>query len=139
MELDERAFSYWNTEIHDWFMESGSYEIQIGKSAQEILLKKEVQVRTGRKLPRSYTLNSTLGEVMKDEQGQRLLGEVLGYTAGQAEDMDAITAKSEDGSQMMNQEMLEAMMGGMPLRQMMSFIPGIKKENLTELIKMLNE
>lgn len=139
LELDERAFSYWNTEIHDWFMESGSYEIQIGKSAQEILLKKEVQVRTGRKLPRSYTLNSTLGEVMKDEQGQRLLGEVLGYTAGQAEDMDAITAKSEDGSQMMNQEMLEAMMGGMPLRQMMSFIPGIKKENLTELIKMLNE
>ena len=139
LELDERAFSYWNTEIHDWFMESGSYEIQIGKSAQEILLKKEVQVRTGRKLPRSYTLNSTLGEVMKDEQGQSLLGEVLGYTAGQAEDMDAITAKSEDGSQMMNQEMLEAMMGGMPLRQMMSFIPGIKKENLTELIKMLNE
>ena len=76
---------------------------------------------------------------MKDERGQRLLGEVLGYTAGKAEGMDAITAKSEDGSQMMNQEMLEAMMGGMPLRQMMSFIPGIKKENLTELIKILNE
>lgn len=139
LELDGRAFSYWNTEIHDWYMEPGSYEIQIGKSAQEILLKKEVQVRTERKLPRIYTLNSTLGEVMKDEKGQRLLGEVLGYTAGQAEGMDAITAKSEDGSQMMNQEMLEAMMGGMPLRQMMSFIPGIKKENLTELIKMLNE
>lgn len=139
LELDGRAFSYWNTEIHDWYMEPGSYEIQIGKSAQEILLKKEVQVRTERKLPRIYTLNSTLGEVMQDEKGQRLLGEVLGYTAGQAEGMDAITAKSEDGSQMMNQEMLEAMMGGMPLRQMMSFIPGIKKENLTELIKMLNE
>lgn len=139
LELDGRAFSYWNTEIHDWYMEPGSYEIQIGKSAQEILLKKEVQVRTERKLPRIYTLNSTLEEVMKDERGQRLLGEVLGYTAGKAEGMDAITAKSEDGSQMMNQEMLEAMMGGMPLRQMMSFIPGIKKENLTELIKMLNE
>ncbi len=139
LELDGRAFSYWNTEIHDWYMEPGSYKIQIGKSAQEILLEKEVQVITERKLPRSYTLNSTLGEVMKDERGQRLLGEVLGYTAGKAEGMDAITAKSEDGSQMMNQEMLEAMMGGMPLRQMMSFIPGIKKENLTELIKMLNE
>lgn len=139
LELDGRAFSYWNTEIHDWYMEPGSYKIQIGKSAQEILLEKEVQIRTERKLPRSYTLNSTLGEVMKDERGQHLLGEVLGYTAGKAEGIDAITAKSEDGSQMMNQEMLEAMMGGMPLRQMMSFIPGIKKENLTELIKMLNE
>ena len=24
-ELDARAFAYWNTEIHDWFVESGVY------------------------------------------------------------------------------------------------------------------
>ena len=27
-ELDARAFAYWNTELHDWFVESGDYEIK---------------------------------------------------------------------------------------------------------------
>lgn len=28
-ELDSRAYAYWNTEIHDWHVETGAYEIQI--------------------------------------------------------------------------------------------------------------
>lgn len=34
--LDRRAYAYWSTEIHDWYMESGEYEIQIGRNAQDI-------------------------------------------------------------------------------------------------------
>ena len=35
-ELDARAFAYWNTEIHDWFVESGSYDVQVGKNADDV-------------------------------------------------------------------------------------------------------
>ena len=34
--LDRRAYAYWSTEIHDWYMESEEYEIQIGRNAQDI-------------------------------------------------------------------------------------------------------
>ena len=37
-ELDSRAYAYWNTEIHDWHVETGAYEIQICRNAQEVLL-----------------------------------------------------------------------------------------------------
>lgn len=37
-ELGGRAFSYYNTAISDWHVESGNYEIRIGASSQEILL-----------------------------------------------------------------------------------------------------
>ena len=36
-ELDSRAYAYWNTEIHDWHVETGAYEIQICRNAQEVL------------------------------------------------------------------------------------------------------
>lgn len=44
-ELDSRAYAYWNTEIHDWHVETGAYEIQICRNAQEVLLSEEVQDR----------------------------------------------------------------------------------------------
>ena len=136
--LDARAFSYWNTQIHDWYAETGYYVIQIGKSASEMLLAKEVHVTSEKTLPKTYTLNSTFGEIMADPKGQQILQQVMGNIGGNSPEMEAATAGSEDGGGMMNQEMLEAMLGGMPLRQMLSFIPGINKGMLSQLVDALN-
>ena len=136
--LGARAFSYWNTQIHDWYAETGSYEIQLGKSVADIVLAKNVHVTAEKVLPRNYTLNSTFGEIMADPKGQQILQGVMGNIGGDSAEMQAATAGSEDGSGMMNQEMLEAMLGGMPLRQMLSFIPGINKEMLMQLVNALN-
>ena len=38
-----------------------------------------------------------------------------------------------------NQEMMAAMMEGMPLRQLLSFVPGIKREMLEQMVGALNE
>lgn len=38
-----------------------------------------------------------------------------------------------------NQEMMAAMMEGMPLRQLLSFVPGIKREILEQMVGALNE
>ncbi|HUM44639.1 MAG TPA: glycoside hydrolase family 3 C-terminal domain-containing protein, partial [Fervidobacterium sp.] len=37
--LDKRSFAYYNTEIRDWYVESGEFEILVGKSSKEIELK----------------------------------------------------------------------------------------------------
>ena len=75
---------------------------------------------------------------MADPKGQQILQQVMGNIGGNSPEMEAATAGSEDGGGMMNQEMLEAMLGGMPLRQMLSFIPGINKGMLSQLVDALN-
>lgn len=140
-ELDSRAFSYWNTTLHDWYVETGRYEIQIGKSASVILMAEEVTVSGEKTVPRQFTLNSTLGEILSDARGQQVLGQMLGYASGpelETPEMAAVTAGTEDGGGVLNQEMMKAMMEGMPLRQMLSFIPGTDKKKLEELVSVLN-
>lgn len=41
-ELDRRAFSFWNTEKHDWDIENGGFEIQICKNAHEVILSQKL-------------------------------------------------------------------------------------------------
>ena len=42
-------------------------------------------------------------------------------------------------SGVVNQEMMAAMMEGMPLRQLLSFVPGIKREMLEQMVNALNQ
>ncbi len=44
IELDERAFSYYNILINDWHTESGKYKILVGSSSADIRLESEVKV-----------------------------------------------------------------------------------------------
>ncbi len=44
--LGKRAFAYYNTAIHDWHVESGSFDILVGASAADIKLKTVIQVES---------------------------------------------------------------------------------------------
>ncbi len=44
--LDSRAFSFWNTIIHDWHVESGDFLILVGASSQDIRLTGKVFVES---------------------------------------------------------------------------------------------
>ena len=117
-------------------MESGRYEIQIGKSASEILLFEDIEVEGEKVIPKVYTLNSTFGEVMADPQGRAIL-EMFGKNMNVQESMAAI-ADSEGGEGVISQEMIAAMMEGMPLRTIMMFAPGVQPEMLGKLVEALN-
>lgn len=134
--LGSRAFAYWETEIHDWFVESGAYEIQIGRSASEIILSKEIRVEGEKIIPKVYTRNSTVGEVMADPKSRRIL-EAMGKEMNMGESIAAM-ADSQGGAGVISKEMVAAMMEGMPLRSVMMFMPGLKPEMLEQLINALN-
>lgn len=135
--LDKRAFAYWSVQIHDWHVESGDYEIQIGKSAQEIILKDSVQVESETVIPKVFTINSTMGEIMADPKGKMILEQSMkALTAGGPAQAMAEGAQDESGA--ISNEMVAAMMEGMPLRQILSFVPGVKKEMLEQLLQALN-
>lgn len=134
--LGRKAYAYWNTEIHGWHVESGEYEIQIGRNAQDIVLSKTIYVESETVIPKVYTLNSTIGEILADPKGniifERAMASMMGEKAGTMEE------QAMGDGEAISKEMMAAMMEGMPLRQMLSFIPGVTKKALNQLVMALN-
>ena len=138
-ELDMRAFAYWNEEIHSWYVDSGEYQIQIGKNAQEPVLSVPVRVRGTKEIPKVYTLNTCLGPLMRDPKAQSVMGAFLGnMSQGTDKAKEEKEQRPEDPSGAVSAEMMAAMMEEMPLRQLLSFVPGITRRMLEQLVDALN-
>lgn len=136
--LDKRAFAYWDMRLHDWHVLSGEYTIHIAKSVRERILSSTVTVESTEAVPVVYDFNSTIGDIMKDPKGKAILeaAQKQMFADTQAREMEE---NAQDSSGAVNHEMMQATMEGMPLRQMLSFIPGIKREMLQQLIDALNQ
>lgn len=51
IELTQRAFAFYNTDLKDWQVESGVFEILVGASSQDIRLKETVEVNSTQQAP----------------------------------------------------------------------------------------
>ena len=132
--LGKRAFAYWNTQIHDWHVESGEFRILVGKSSRDIQLEETVTVESTVKLPVHFTLDSTFGDLMQDKKAREILEPMmkLDMVGGQEEDSDVAASA-------ISSEMMEAMMKYMPLRGVLSFSIGkVSLEQLQGLLDQLN-
>ena len=136
--LDERAFAYWNTTIHDWYVEDGTYNVMIGEDADKMCLSEEIIVHGTREIPKTYSLNTCLGELMRDPKAQAVMGPFMQGMAQNDAAKDMAEAQENDTSGAVNQEMMAAMMDGMPLRQLLSFVPGITRDMLEQMVNALN-
>nr|WP_304971579.1 glycoside hydrolase family 3 C-terminal domain-containing protein [uncultured Schaedlerella sp.] len=135
--LDRRAFAYWSTQIHDWHVENGEYEIQIGRNAQDIVLSHSVTVESEVHIPKVFDFNSTMGEILADPKGKAVLEQAMASMAG-AEEAQEMEEQAQGDGGAINSEMMAAMMEGMPLRQLISFVPGVTKDALNQLLMALN-
>ncbi len=136
--LNKRSFACFNTDIHDWHVESGMFTVMIGKSSRDIVLQSDIYVESTVKLPVHYTTDSTLGDVLSDPEAAKVVkglfaGNILGGNESSGEDGSA-TAEA------MSNEMMEAMMQYMPLRGVLSFAgdKGIDMVQLQKLVDKLN-
>ena len=137
VELDKRSFAYWDVESHDWLVEEGKYQIIIGKSAEEKILVADVAVSPVKTPRKVFHLNSTIGEVLADKHAGPLFEQMMGKTFVGYTEARQVTENSQ--SDAVSAEMMHAMMEGMPLRQLLSFVPGIEKSMLEDLIAALNQ
>lgn len=134
-ELDQRSFAYWNTAIHDWHVESGEYEIQIGKNCEEIALRQKIFVN-GKDLKPIYTMDSIFLDIFENAEAREKASVLLdalakGFGGGQERTEEAASAVS-DG-------MMEAMLKYMPLRGILSFAGGaISEQQIQMLLDALN-
>ena len=118
MELDDRAFSWYSTELGEWYAAPGEYEILIGASSRDIRLSAPVHYQTERRLPVHITLNTTVGELMENANTKafaRLIIKKMDAFFGVGDD------NSETGKEAINDEMANAIVASQPLRGVISF------------------
>ncbi|RAO99714.1 glycosyl hydrolase family 3, partial [Petrotoga sp. 9PW.55.5.1] len=130
--LDKRAFAYYNPEIKDWHVESGEFEILIGKSSKEIVLKEKVKVNSTVKIKKKFHRNSTVGDLMEDPVGVQIMNELIQKLSKVGGMFSEDDHKSND--------MVLAMMKYMPLRGLINFGKGeFTEEMLKEILEKVNE
>lgn len=137
--LCKRAFAYWNTQIHDWHVESGEFDIQIGRSSRDIAASKTITVDSTVKLPVEYDLNSLFMDINADPDAKKAMAPMMESIAkvfGPNEDGE----KTDAASEAITEEMSTAMFDNMPLRAAISFGAGsITFEQLDKLTDLLNK
>lgn len=135
--LDARAFAYYHTELKEFFVESGTFAILVGSSSREIRGEGKVYVEGTREYKPKYHLNTTIGDLMKDEKASRILAPL--FTASTLVEV-CDTDSAEKGEEDSFTGLQEAMMGYLPLRGMVSFQDGsVDFEKLQKILDQLNE
>jgi beta-glucosidase len=127
--LDKRAFAYFDVMIHDWFVETGVFEIEIGASSRDIRLSVPIVVEGTRELPHVFTRYSSIGDVMSSSKGKAVLGGMMAAMQQQSNS----TVNMGEGSG----EMIAAMMKDMPLATVINFADA-SDERLEEILTALN-
>ena len=134
--LDKRAFAYWNTDIHDWHVESGRYLIQVGGSSRDIAIEQEVYVESTTKLPRHYTMDTTFGDLMDDPEAMELIAPPMHVDFLEKKENEDTT---DAAAEAITAEMQAAMMKYMPLRGVFSFASGsVTPQQVQEVLDKLN-
>ena len=117
--LGKRAFAYWNTQLHDWYVESGDFTIEIGQSSRRIEVSAVVQVDSTAQLPRHYTMDSIVMDLLADPKAAALIQPMMRSI------MSGLNPEGDQGSDVareaISEEMNLAMIQYMPLRGALSF------------------
>ena len=136
--LDKRTFAVWNRQIHDWYVETGAFTIEVGSSSRDLPLKGTVEVESTTELPRHYTLDSIFMDIMADPKAKKILEPVIRNSMAVLAP-DEGREQTEAAKEAISEDMNMAMMNYMPLRGMFSFGDGgISREELEEMLAKVN-
>lgn len=157
MPLAREAFAHWDRTGQRWAVEAGAYQIRIGASSRDIRLSTSVTIASSDEIAAAP---GTTGAVATDAEFAALLGHavptargLLPYTADSTIDdlrstwlgrrlrsalLAMVSKQIPDGGDDM-QSMLDAVVGGMPLRAMVASAGGrLSFEVLDTAIAVLN-
>ncbi|MBO7664208.1 MAG: glycoside hydrolase family 3 C-terminal domain-containing protein [Clostridia bacterium] len=135
--LGKRAFAHWNTRIHDWWVETGDFSIEVGDSSACLPLKATVKVESTVALPKNFDMNSIYMDILADPRGQEIFGSFIRkMTADFSSEQESV---SEAASEAVTEEMNMAMLNYMPIRGAISFGGGLQEEQIREMLRKINE
>lgn len=124
-ELNKRSFAYYNVDLGDWHVESGEFEILIGKSSREIVLKEVITVNTTSPIKTIVTKNTALGDIAHLPEVQQIMTAMIQSFGG-------------DTSGLGEGNIFEEMMKFMPLRALVTFNPDGGQQLVDRIIESIN-
>jgi beta-glucosidase len=132
--LDSSAFAYYSDKIHDWYSESGEYNILIAESSASVCLEESVHYNAEKRLPVKFTLDSAVEDVTNEPEGLKLFGRML-------KEIDVGTNGGANSLGESGEQMALSMSQDLPLHAMISFSdsPEITRERLQMMVDSLNE
>ena len=131
--LSRRDFAYYEVRIHDWFVESGEYTIEIGNSSRDIRLAGSVTMESSMELPLTYTAASTFGDLLKTAKGREAFAWITQLIARRKGATQSDNSALGEGSEKTAQSMIL----GMPLSAAHTY-GMITSRQLDEMIRNLN-
>lgn len=123
--LNKRSFAYYNVDLGDWHVESGEFEILIGKSSREIVLKEVITVNTTSPIKTIVTKNTALGDIAHLPEVKQIMNAMIQSFGG-------------DTSGLGEGNMFEEMMKFMPLRALATFNPDGGQQLVDRIIESIN-
>lgn len=78
MELGYRDFAYYHPAYKAWVAEEGEFEILVGRSSADICMKGKLTFISSQYYKKNLTKDSLLADWLKDEDGRRIITEMLG-------------------------------------------------------------
>ncbi|RJG22415.1 beta-glucosidase [Paenibacillus thiaminolyticus] len=139
--LDKRSFAYFNTDIHDWFAESGTYEILVGPSSADTPLTVAIDVHSTAIPFTKVTRTTRFHELLALPATAQLAEQAMNDSLESVKRMGAMFAESMDDSGLA--QLFEAVVewkkydGLRSLSGMMG--SGMTEAELEKLIERLNE
>lgn len=123
-ELDKRSFAYYNVALKDWHVETGEFEVLVGKSSREISLKEVVYVKSTVEMKSIVTKNTAIGDIADHPVVKQII--------------QAMMAQFGQGVELGEGNMFAEMMKYMPLRAIGTFNPNGGDELVKDIINQIN-
>ena len=119
--------AYYDDEYHQWVIEAGRYELEIGASAADIKVTLPLELKAGNKPRTVYTMNSVIGEIIRDPRGLAVMDFMISQRAGTPVSM-------ADGD-----PFFTAILKNLPFKRIANFSQGaVNEQQLMGLLMMVN-
>lgn len=116
--LDKRSFAYYEVKIHDWFVESGRFFVEIGASSRDIRLSEAVTVNGTVELPVQVTRKTTIGELTRFPKGKAFMEQII---AARRPDSQKAIEDNEKNMGEGSDKIIKSMMTEMPLSALVTY------------------
>jgi beta-glucosidase len=132
--LDKRSFTYYSEKLSDWHVESGEFEILVGRSSEDIVMSDTINVESTVVIKTTVDSNTMLGDILSDPQRAPL---VQGLLQKMQEGLGGLGAAESLGEGVGT--MFSEMMKYMPLRTLVSMGQGMFTEEMLDgIIQQVN-
>lgn len=130
--LNARSFAYYNTDINDWHVESGVYEILLGSSSRDIRLKGKINFQSTEQITNKITVHTTFGDLIEDPRSNKIIRRFLKSYMKKSDLLEKLDYSEENS--------FSAMIQYMPLRALTYFGgKNVDRPLIQDLVTKLND